>query len=123
VSEDWKRVAREAWCAPSWREAAVKHREDQAGRPAAEIEPGRLRRLRRLMAADVSLDRAWHELRDNRPAPEVTINAIKLAVRARGAKALQEPVNQERLRRCDSTAREQIDQWLANFQKGNFDGL
>jgi hypothetical protein len=54
------------WDAPSWRQAAVEHHRDCPGRLVVVIEPKRLERLRRLMADDVSLDRAWHELRDNR---------------------------------------------------------
>jgi hypothetical protein len=55
-----------AWDAPSWRRAAVEYHRDRPGRLAVEIEPKRLARLRRLMADDVSLERAWHELRDKR---------------------------------------------------------
>ena len=53
-----------AWDVPSWRQAAVEYHRDRPGRLAVEIEPKRLARLRRLMADDVSLERAWHELRD-----------------------------------------------------------
>ena len=53
-----------AWDAPSWRQAAVEYHRDRPGRLAVEIEPKRLARLRHLMADDVSLERAWHELRD-----------------------------------------------------------
>jgi hypothetical protein len=52
------------WDAPSWRQAAVEYHRDRPGPLAVEIEPKRLARLRRLMADDVSVDRAWHELRD-----------------------------------------------------------
>src|SRR5262245_36286995 len=50
------------WDVPSWREAAVDYHRDRPGRLAVEIEPRRLERLRRLLAVDVSLERAWHEL-------------------------------------------------------------
>ena len=105
------------WDAPSWREAAIEYHRDRPRGPA--IEPERLARLRRLMADDVSLDRAWHELRDNRPTPEVTVEAIRQSVRERGLKALDEPVNQERLGRCDAAARARLDRWITEFQKGN----
>jgi hypothetical protein len=55
-----------AWDGPSWRQAAADYHRDRPGRRAIEIEPKRLERLRRLLAVDVSLDRAWRELRDNR---------------------------------------------------------
>jgi hypothetical protein len=106
-----------SWDVRSWREAAVDYHRDRPS--AAEIEPERLRRLRRLMADDVSLDRAWHELRDSRPTPEVTIDAIKLAVRERGLRVLEDPLNQERLRRCDAGARARLDSWIAEFPGGN----
>jgi hypothetical protein len=65
------------------------------------------------MADDVSLDRAYQEINDTRPAPEVTIGAIKAAVRARGVDALNEPATRERLARCDKPAIAEIDRWLS----------
>jgi len=55
------------WDATPWREAAVEYHRDWPGRLAVEIEPKRLARLHGLMAADVSVNRAWHELRDHHP--------------------------------------------------------
>jgi hypothetical protein len=56
----------------------------------------RLERLRRLMADDISLERAWHEI--NHPterAAASTVEALMLALRERGAAALAEgPVRQ-----------------------------
>jgi hypothetical protein len=54
------------WDGPSWRDAAVEYHRDRPGRLAVEIELKRLARLRRLMVDDMSIDRAWHELRDSR---------------------------------------------------------
>ena len=54
------------WDAQSWRDAAVEYHRDRPGRLAVEIELKRIVRLRRLMADDMSIDRAWHELRDSR---------------------------------------------------------
>jgi hypothetical protein len=105
--------------AQSWREAAVEYHRDQAGRLAVEIEPKRLARPRRLMEDGVSPDRAWHELHADRPTPEVTLDAIKLAVRERGLVALNEPATQQRLRHCDADARTQLDGWLASFRARN----
>jgi hypothetical protein len=51
-----------AWDAPSWRLAAVEYHRDRPGRLAVEIEPKRLARLRRLMADDVSLERAFAKI-------------------------------------------------------------
>ena len=54
------------WDAHPWRDAAVEYHRDRPGRLAVEIELKRIVRLRRLMADDMSIDRAWHELRDRR---------------------------------------------------------
>jgi len=54
------------WDAPSWREAAVEYHKDRRERRLViEIDAKRLARLRRLLADEISLDRAWHELRSN----------------------------------------------------------
>jgi|SRR5262245_8696072 len=103
------------WDAPFWREAAIEYHRDRPRGPA--IEPERLALLRRLMADDVSLERAWHELRDNRPTPQTTIEAICYAVRQRGLDTLKEPATVERLSRCDAAALAQIDERIAKFKK------
>jgi hypothetical protein len=54
------------WDMSSWRDAAIEYHRNRPGCLAVEIEPRRLEWLRRLLAANVSLARAWHELRDNR---------------------------------------------------------
>jgi hypothetical protein len=74
-------------------------------------------RARRLLADDISLDRAWHELNDHRATPEATLDAIKAAVQARGIAALNEPATRERLQQCDADARAAIEQWLSQFQE------
>jgi hypothetical protein len=45
-----------------------------------------------------------------RPTPQVTVDAVMYSVRERGLKALKEPANQERLRRCDTAAEDKIIQ-------------
>ena len=53
--------------ARDWRQAAADYHRARGQRTlVVEIEPERLARLRHLMADDVSLDRAWHEIRDSR---------------------------------------------------------
>ena len=49
---------------------------------------------------------------ERRPTPEVTVEAIKQAVRTRGTAALDEPVTEQRLRDCDAAALIEIDRWL-----------
>jgi hypothetical protein len=51
---------------------------------------------------------AYREI--DRPTPEVVIEAIMFAVRERGLAALKEPATAERLKRCDATARIEINQ-------------
>jgi hypothetical protein len=50
-----------------------------------------------------------------RGAPQSTIEAIMHAVRARGAAALKEPANIERLSRCDGAAKDEINQRIARL--------
>jgi hypothetical protein len=89
----------------------------EADRKAAAVKKNpKLERLRELMADDVSLGRAWHELRDRRPTPEVTIEAVKQAVRSCGVAALSEPSTQDRLQKCDVDARKRFDLWLTDFK-------
>jgi hypothetical protein len=45
-----------------------------------------------------------------RPTPQTTVEAVMYSVRERGTRALLEPANQERLKRCDAAARMQINQ-------------
>jgi hypothetical protein len=52
------------------------------------------------------------------PTPQVTIEAILLTVRQRGLSALKEPANQERLKRCDAAARQQINNRIEKFKQG-----
>jgi hypothetical protein len=89
----------------------------EADRKAAAVKKNpKLERLRELMADDISLERAWHELRDRRPTPEMTIGAVKQAVRDRGVAALSEPSTQDRLQKCDADARKRFDLWLTDFK-------
>ena len=105
----------ESWLAPSWREAAVDYHKNRAGRPAAEIELARLVRLRRLMAPEISLDRAWQELSEprDRPTSKATVDAVVFAVRSRGLTALKEPTTAQRLAECDTAARAEITRQIS----------
>ena len=49
-----------------------------------------------------------------RPTPRTTIEAILWCVRERGVEALREPANIERLLRCDSAARAEINERIAH---------
>jgi len=52
-----------------------------------------------------------------RLTPQTTIEAIMYCVRERGLGALKEPINQERLSRCDATARQQINERVDRLKK------
>jgi len=89
----------------------------EADRKAATRKKNpKLEQLGELMADDVSLERAWHEIRDRRPTPEMTIEAVKQAVRSCGVAALGEPSTRERLQQCDADARKRFDLWLTDFK-------
>jgi hypothetical protein len=77
-------------------------------------------RARRLLADDVSLERAWAEINDrsNYPTPQVTIEAILYCVRESGVAALKDPANVERLARCNESAKAQINKRIERLRKG-----
>src|SRR5262245_53663297 len=51
------------WDGPSWRASAKDYHKQRASRRTSEtISSERLAHLRRLMADNISIDRAWHEL-------------------------------------------------------------
>ncbi len=109
---DWKEEAEKAWDSPSWKEAAEQYHRDRAGRPLmVEIEPERLKLLRRLMDPAFELSHAWAALNDprSRPTPEATIKAVMQDVKELGLAALQEPAMKARLACCDDAARSEIN--------------
>jgi hypothetical protein len=108
------------WQGESWKKAAHWYHENRQGRTLiVELDPEKLKWLRRLLSNDVSLDTASRELNalvDNRPTPQATVEAIWYAVRERGLDALNEPVTRERLARCDAAALAQIDQRITRVK-------
>jgi hypothetical protein len=90
----------DGWSDPGWGDAARQYHVARAGRLlVTEIEPQRLARLRKLLANDISLDRAWRELneRDDQPAPQVTLDALIYELRLDGLAALEKPNCRRRL--------------------------
>jgi len=67
-------------------------------RPTRQPDP-HIEKLRRLMAADVSLERAWAELNKQTPASAAksTVEALMFSLRERGTAALAEPECRRRL--------------------------
>jgi hypothetical protein len=60
----------------------------------------------------MSIDALWRLFNERRPTPQSVIEALIWTVRERGPKALSEPTNLERLRRCDEAALAEIDRRL-----------
>ena len=58
----------------------------------------------RLLDEDVSLEAAWSAMQKGRPTPEVTVEAIKQAVREGGASAFDEQSIKLKLQSCDHLA-------------------
>jgi hypothetical protein len=113
------RAVDDAWAEASWREAAKQYHRDRAGRTLSVVtEPRRLAQLRRLMADDVSLDRAWHELNDThkRPTPKASIDAVWHAFLERGVAALSQPEVMDRIAHCDEDARAELDRRIATIK-------
>jgi hypothetical protein len=114
-----KSKAESYWEGAIWGTAARWYHENRQGRTLIfEPHPSQIKRLRRLLSNDVSLDAAYRELSapENRPTPQVTVEAIWHAVRERGLAALDEPATRERLARCDGAALVQIDQRITRLK-------
>jgi hypothetical protein len=112
-------AAESYWEGESWKKPARWYHENRQGRTlTVESRPSQIKRLRRLLSNDVSLDEAWPELNasESRPTPQVTIEAIWHVVRERGLEALNEAATRERLARCDSAALAQIDQRITQLK-------
>jgi hypothetical protein len=106
------------WQCKSWKKAARWYHENRQGRTViVEHDPQELKRFRGLLSNDVSLDATWRELNapGNRPTPQVTIEALMVAVRERGLAALKEPVNIERLLCFDAAAKTEINRRIARL--------
>jgi hypothetical protein len=80
-----------------------------------EIEPERLRRLRRLLADNVSFEQVWRELNTLKDrAAASTVEALMLGLGERGTAALKEaPVRQ----RLDQLSEAQLHEVCARLQK------
>jgi hypothetical protein len=116
---DWAGMAAGAWEAPPWKEAAADYHKARNGRPSiVEIEPEKLRHLRKLMDDSISSERAWHEI--NRAArarynaaPQPTVEALMYGLRD-GVDAL--PTKPERLRRLSELNETQLHEVCTRLQ-------
>jgi hypothetical protein len=102
MTTDWKKIATDAWSAPSWLDAAEQYDRDRSGRPLmVETDREQLKRLRRLMS-DVSLESTWVEV--NRlacerysEAPKAIYDAVVYELRTHGLPQLKKQNCQRRL--------------------------
>ena len=103
-------IADDAWAAPGWREAALDYQKHRNGRVSiVPYAPEHLARLRRLMADNVSRERAWQELHGGRfGAATATVEALMFALRSRGVQALTEPDTARRLAQLDDAQLREI---------------
>jgi hypothetical protein len=103
-------------CGTCRRAVAALTAERKAGR---QQESAEILRARRLLAQDVTLERAWFEINDPRshPTPQATIEAILHCVRERGVAALKEPANLESLAHCDAEAKAAIDKRIRRLMR------
>jgi hypothetical protein len=110
---DWKEIAREAWNAPSWREAALDYHKSRSA-PSHRDNPD-LQRLRRLLDDGVTLVAAWAAMHRNRPAPEATLEALMFSLR-RGVNELTRPDTKRRLAELSEDQMRAVCKRLRNFK-------
>jgi hypothetical protein len=105
------------WDGPSWRASTKDYYEQRASRRTSEtISRERLAHLRRLMADDSSIDRAWHELEADRTAPKATVDALMFSLR-RGINELAQPSTLRRLSTLDEYQLEDVCLRVQAFQQ------
>jgi hypothetical protein len=105
------------WDGLSWRASAKDYHEQRASRRTSEtISPERLTHLRRLMADEISIDRAWHELEADRTAPKATVDALMFSLR-RGINELTQPSTLRRLSTLDEYQLEDVCLRVQAFQQ------
>ena len=105
MTQDWKKLADEAWHAPSWREAALDYHKSRSA--SSRRDDPDLQRLRKLLDDRVTLGAAGAAMHRNRPAPETTIEALMFSLR-RGVNELVKPDTQRRLSALDETQLEAV---------------
>jgi hypothetical protein len=89
-----RKTAEAVWDAPNWKEAS---REYHNNRPRHDPNDPRIARARRLLADDVSIERAWHQLNRCNEAAPMTLEALVYELRTYGALQLARPNCQRRL--------------------------
>jgi hypothetical protein len=109
-----RQAAEAAWHAPSWKQAA---REYHANRPRHDPDDSRIARARRLLADDVSFERAWHEINNRRDrAAASTVEALMFSLRS-GVAALGRTDTQQRLSELDLEQVREVCSRVQNFKQ------
>jgi hypothetical protein len=106
-------ISDDTWAAPSWHDAVAKYHEAR-GNDASIVPyaPDELERLRRLLAPDVTLERAWRELNKPSEVATSTLMAAEHLVREGDAKRLRQWLD-----RHSAPEREAILQQLEQRQR------
>jgi hypothetical protein len=113
------------WGDESWKRAARSYHVARRGTRAVlsvQTEPDKLKRIRRLMAGDISLDRAYAELAGQAAdgAARFTLEALAHQLRG-GVDALRNPTAQRRLDQLDESQLREICDRLGK-ERWNLDG-
>jgi hypothetical protein len=91
----------------SWIQAAIEYQATRGTRRSiVEIEPEELQRLRALLAAETSFQRAYNEITTRHikgRAADSTLEVLAFSLRERGVQALEEPDTRRRLRELSDT--------------------
>jgi hypothetical protein len=87
------------------------------GKAASRPQDPRILRARRLLADDISLERAYYEILRDRPAPESLIDALVFSLR-RGPGELTQPDTLRRLSALDADQLEDICLRVQAFRPG-----
>ena len=108
--------ADEASSAPGWRDAAVAHHKDRGARVSVtSYTADDFAKLRELMADNVTLDSAWHEI--NHPTERAAASAVEALMFAlrRGLGAIEHPDNQQRLSKLNDEQMREVAPRLQKF--------
>jgi hypothetical protein len=107
-------IADDAWATPTWREAALEYHKHRGNRASiAPYAPEEIARLHRLMADNVSLERAWAEIARPSGAAASTVEALVYQLR-RGGTELSNPNARRRLLELSE---QQLHEVSARLQK------
>jgi hypothetical protein len=106
-------LADDAWSAPGWRDAAVAYHNRGNRVSVTSYTADELARLRGLMADDVTLERAWHEI--NHPADRATASTVE-ALMFSLRRGINELTQRSTLRRLSTLDEHQLEDLCLRVQ-------